>query len=45
MRKTLAKDPTVALRMTANNLYKSVTYKIIRAPKSPYFDPTLMVKI
>ena len=45
MRKTLAKDPKVALGMFENNLYKSITYKIIRAPKSPYFDPTLMVKI
>ncbi len=45
MRKTLAKDPTAALRVTADNLYKSITYKIIRAPKSPYFDPTLIVKI
>ncbi len=45
MRKTLAKDPTGALGMIENNLYKSVTYKIIRAPKSPYFDPTPMAKI
>ncbi len=45
MRKTLAKDPTAALRVIADNLYKSIAYKIIRAPKSPYFDPTLIVKI
>jgi hypothetical protein len=40
MRKTLAKDPTEALRMTANKLYKSYTYKKTRAPRSPCFQPT-----